>query len=577
MTDIADRADDLTPNPENLAPATRKGKKSARADIFNEAGQNRAVVSGTYNMIFSVISSLVLWALMIVGSGSNVIAYYTLGGATYGILAIVSTGFSQAYVALVKEDLVRDRAKALQTASIYTRFMLFYGIIVGTGSLIAGIIITDPLYKYVFLLGAPAFYLNLCFRDILVWNLMVVNRYDLSGFLGAFWGLVNVSIGIGFVFGGWPPEWFPIVGAISSLVSLPFAITYFRKYSPFTLRELYTTARIRQDPRTGKIMRYSMLTLVSNMESFQLVSNVNVFAMSLSLAIFYPEIRFVGTAMLGIINIYAQLKCALLYFASPLNVELAEAYAKGEHDTIEETINHSARFSVMIGFGIIAGFCGLSGLILRELHQNFFITESGAFNETLFGTAQFVLILMMIGQGGFGVACLFANALIGTENAKVSALIYSLALGCTAFLTPFFIIVLRLELQGIAWSTLIVGILTMVVMGLATKKTLNVNYDFRLVNLVPLLVLVFAILFFLSQGILTGIVLVDILIGVVFVVVIFLLGLTFFGVFQDEKDWALLGDLYRAFGMGKRADDMVKFGKKMYNLNPLHRNKQQVI
>ncbi|MHA1734572.1 MAG: lipopolysaccharide biosynthesis protein [Promethearchaeota archaeon] len=541
-----------------------------RTDIFKEAGQNRAVVSGTYNMIFSVVASLVLWMMMIVGSGSNVIAYYALGGATYGILAIVSSGFSQSYVALVKEDLVKDPARALETASIFTRFMFLYGLVVGTGSLVAGILVTDDLYKYVFLFGAPAFYINLCVRDVMIWNLQVANRYDLTGFLGAFWGLINVSLGIWFILAGWAPRFFPLVGTVSSLVQMPIVWHYFRKYASFELRDLFTKTRLIRNPRTGKVLKYSVHTLLSNMESFQLVSNVNVFAMSLSLAIFYPEIKFVGTSLLGIINIYAQLKCALLYFASPLNVELAEAYAKGDHDMIEETINHSARYSILVGFGIISGFCGLSALVLRELHGNFFLTAGGSFDADLFHTAWVVLLLMMVGQGGFGVACLFANALIGTENARISAKVYVGALATSVVLTPLFIVGLNLKLMGIAFSTLIVGVATMLAMALACKRALGVHYDLRLPNLLPLLFINFLVLFLFSSGFPTGLTFLDVAIGLGVVVVVFLLGLSFLGVFRDENDWALLGHLYRAFGMGKYADGFVKFSQKIYYLNPLH-------
>lgn len=567
-----------TPPADDSSP----GARGSRTDIFQKAGESRAVASGTINMVFSVASALVLWVFMIVGSGSDGLAYYGLGGSVNGIVCIVATGSSQAYVALVKEDLARgDKAAALRVASTYARLYFLWGLIVG-GTIFGLAFVLPPEWplKYVFLFGWPSMMLNLCVRFVMNFTLQVMNRYDVAGALSAAWGLLNVGMGIGFVVAQFDARYFVLVGVISSLVLLPVDVFYFRKVSPFRFRELLGTARLRA-PGTKRILKYSFLTTLSNMESFQFVSNVLFFFTSISLTLISPALAIKGTALLTIINIYAQIKCALLYYAGPLNVELAEAYAKHEHDRIEDVVNHSARFSFLVGLGLVVGFMGVSGIILRYLHADFFLVEAGAagagtgdtaeFSEALFREAHWVLILMMVGQAGLGASCLFANALIGTENAATSAKVYTGVLVLAIVLAPVFTAGFQLGIVGFGVATLIVGTSAAFFMVRATKRALHLKYDLRLARLGFLLVVVFLVLFLFPYGHLTGLFFADLGIAIAIVVAIFIPSLSFLGIFEDEADWQVIRDLYSAFGMRRFAELAVTFSQRLYNLNPLNR------
>ncbi|GAB4331691.1 MAG: hypothetical protein Kow0069_39270 [Promethearchaeota archaeon] len=558
------------------AEVASPGGKRRKVDVLDSPGGARAVVSGAYNMIFSLVASSVLWVMMVVGSGSDVVAYYSVGSATLGIVGIASTGFSQSYVARVKEALVSgDRERAVEVASVFARFLFYYGLLTGTLALALGVVLVEPfeLFKWTFLYGAPVFFLNFCVRDVMIFSLQVANRYDLAGLLGATWGLLNVTMGVAWVVLGLPAHQFPLVGTASNFVVFPLAYGFFRRHAPFTLRELFSAAGLKS-PLRNRVLSDAGLTTLSNMESFQLVSNVNVVTNSLALAVFFPSLRLVGTRLVGILNIYVQVKCALLYFSSPLNVEVAEAHAKGDAGAVADVVNHSGRFAFLVGFGIIAGFVGLSPVILTKLHGAFFLApNSGAFDDHLFRASLAVVGLMMLGQAGFGVACLFANALVGTGHAKASAKVFVAALAASAFFTPFSVGAVGLGILGIGASTAVVGVAAGVAMVAATKRSLGVATNFRLKNLSPLLAFNFLFLGLFPYGAATGSFGGDLALALAVVVAAYLPGLSFMGVFRDEGDWALLRDVYVAFGLGRVADRLVSFSRRVHAANPLHRQR----
>lgn len=88
--------------------------------------------------------------------------------------------------------------------------------------------------------------------------------------------------------------------------------------------------------------------------------------------------------------------------------------------------------------------------------------------------------------------------------------------------------------------------------------------------MLPLFTLLFLIVYFVPYGRITGIVFPDIAIAIALMVIIYILGLSFFGVFQDEGDWKVLHDMYVSLGMHRFADGLVRLAKFMYNLNPFH-------
>jgi O-antigen/teichoic acid export membrane protein len=546
----------------------------SHTEIFEEPGGSRVIASGMYSLIFSVGSSIYFWVFIIVGSGSNGLAYYGLSGSILGLVGIASAGFSQAYIAQVKEELVRDPEHALEIASTYARFLFFYGILAGLGCFIAALFISDPLFKYSFLFGAPQVILNISFGSVLSWSIQVKNRYDVSSFVGAVGGILTTTMAILAVLLNWPLPYFALAGTVAAFAVFPLQLYYFHKYSPFRLRALLSTAKLRANwTQTRQTLWFGILTTFSNMESFQLVSNVNYFTASVALQVLSPDLALQGTSLLTILNIYTQIKVALNYFGSPLNNELAEAYAKGEQDKMSNIVNHSVRFSFIVGLGLICGFIGISPIILHYLNGAFFLNSTGAFNESLFQTAVAIAIIMSVGQAGFGVATLFANALIGTEKPQVSARVYIIALVSSAILTPFCTIILNLGLYGIAVSTIIVGPITMVLMVWEVKRHLQIKFNIRVMNMLPLFVVMSLVLYFFPFGNVTHIEIVDIAIAIGIMVVLYVGGLAFFGVFQDEDDWHVIQDLYISVGLRPISGGLVRLAKFMYDLNPVHRKK----
>ncbi len=556
-----------------------------REDILKTGGGSRAVASGMYSLIFSFASTAVLWLFIVAGSGFNAeVAYFGENGFVNGIVGIVGAGFSQAYIAQVKENVIKDPKKAVQVASTYTRFLILYGIIAAIICLILSFVIPPAppspdnkniplLLQNSLLLSVPQILLNYCVLSPMFWSLQVVNRYDITSFVGALGG--GGSLGFGFLFLALhvPPEFFAFLGTINALLNVPLISIFFRRHSPFRFKALWTTSPLLQDKKkTVEILRYAGLTTFSNMESFQLISNVNMITTSFALQYFYPSGQEWGTSLLVTINIYSQIKCSLNLFSSPLNVELAEAYCRGDRQKMKEIISHTVKFSYFVGFALIVGFCGLAAVILRFLHTASFTAKGTLpFDETLFQLAIFIAIFMSLGQAGFGVANLFANALIGTEKAAVSAKVYVIALIISAVLTPVLIIVFDLGLAGIAWSTLLVGIATGAVMQHEVKKHLQIQLETHFLNMVPMFSILFVIIFFFPYGAITGTVFGDIAIAIAIIVPFYIFSLSFFGVFHDEDDWVVLRDMYVSLGLRRVANRMVNMGKFLYRLNPFHR------
>ncbi len=547
-----------------------------REDILKKGGGSRAVASGMYSLIFSFVSSAFLWIFMVVGSGSDGLAYMGLNGNVSGIVGIVSAGFSQGYIAQVKEAYLKNPQEGRRIASLYNQFLIFYGLIAAGVCLTFGLITSDIPLKFTLFFTIPQILLNYCLLSSMSWSLSVVNRYDLTSFVGAVGGASSLGYGLVLIAIQAPPQYFALIGSVNSLTSLPVIWIFFRRHSPFKLKELLTTGHLLRDRQQSfKTLRYAGLTTLSNMESFQLVSNVNMFVTYLSLSAFFSEQEALKSmSMLTIINIYSQLKCSLNLFSSPLNVELAEAYCKEDRPKMKEIINHAVKFSYLVGFALIIGFCGLAAVILRYLHTDFF-TTGGTFDEPLFQLALFIAIIMSFGQAGFGVANLYANALIGTEKAAVSAKVYLIVLLISAILTPFCVATLGLGISGIAWSTLVVGIATGAIMQQKVKKHLQVQLDTHFLNMIPMFTILFLIMFFFPYGDITGLVFGDIGIAIAIIVPFYIFSLSFFGVFHDAQDWIVVRDMYVSLGMRRFANPLVKMGQFLYRLNPFNRRHQK--
>ena len=549
----------------------------SREDILKTGGGSRAVASGMYSLTFSFLQFAVYWIFLVVGN-SDQLGYMGLNATVNGIVGIVSVGFSQGFIAQVKAAYLKNPNEGRSIASLYTQFLMLYGLIAAGVCFALGLLISDPNLKYALFFTTPQVLLNYCLLSPMFWSLSVINRYDITSFVSALGGILSLCYGFLLIAFHAAPEFFALIGFVNALVNVPLLLFFFRRHSPFKLKELFTTGHLFQDRvKTINTLRYAGLTTLSNMESFQLVSNVNMMVSYLSLSAFYSDqeaLKFMG--LLTIINNYSQLKSSLTLFSSPLNVELAEAYCKEDRQKMKEIVNHAVKFSFLIGFALIIGFCGLAAVILRNLHVSFFtVNNTQPFDENLFQIALFIAILMSFGQAGFGVANLFANALIGTKKVAVSAKVYTIALVVSAVLTPFCIIVLDLGIVGIAWSTLIVGIVTGAVMQYKVKHHLQIKFETHFLNMVPMFTILFLIIFFFPYGIITGVVFGDIAIAIAIVVPVYIFSMSFFGVFHDEQDWVVLRDMYVSLGMRRVANRMVNLGKFLYRLNPFHRPNQK--
>jgi len=354
---------------------------------------------------------------------------------------------------------------------------------------------------------------------------------------------------------------------------------FFRKHSPFSLKAALKSKlsikklknkapqedkELIQDDQIRVFIKNSIFSTITNIESSGIYGNLLIYFAALYLSVFNPDFQALAVSLLTILMIYGAVKTVILYYSGPLNIECAEACALENHDIIEDSINNSTRISCMLALAFLAGMIPLSGDLLLLLHENFFIT-GGTFDHELFFLAQVLFIMILIGQFVFGFATLFGNALIGTDHAKTAGIGFTITLIIIIIASPIFIFLF--EILGVGIVMLIASSFLLPYMLIQIKRKLKIKFHFRLIRMLPNLIIVFIIVVLFPIGGVSGFIIKIVLIAVVYMALNPFLGVSI------PEDIKVINDLLTAIKLKPFAIIWVGLMKFLYNISPFNKDK----
>ncbi|TFF95184.1 MAG: hypothetical protein EU544_03335, partial [Promethearchaeota archaeon] len=170
-------------------------EKKGRKEILKEEGASRAVVSGSFSFIFAILGSLLLFVFTVLATDNPGLAYYGAISATLGIFNVLGSGLGQAFLARIKKSYVEDDFdQVIIRASSFTKVYVILGVILGGILLVLSLLMPDPFMSFILLMSIPPILLNYIFGT-LRGMLNMKNRFDITGFVGSFFGTVVFIVG----------------------------------------------------------------------------------------------------------------------------------------------------------------------------------------------------------------------------------------------------------------------------------------------------------------------------------------------------------------------------------------------
>lgn len=301
-----------------------------------------------------------------------------------------------------------------------------------------------------------------------------------------------------------------------------------------------------------------MLTNIQNSKFFE---DILFFFAAIYLAIFTgSDYQEFAIGVITVLMTYGAVKTVILYYSAPLNIEIAEAYAKKSFETVEESINDSTRITSILALGFLTAMVALSGKILFFLHRDLFITNTEPFLKI-----QILFILIVLGQFMYGYATLFGNALIGSGKVNCAARGFLITIIIITGLSP--ILISLFGILGVGIVMLISALFLLPYTMIQIKKKLNINFKVRIYRLIPNLIILF--LFLISIPFFNTLILFfEIVLGSV----IYLFLNPFFGVSIPE-DLQMINDLFATLKLKFFGDLIVKSMKYTYNFSPFNNDK----
>ena len=550
--------------PEDKEKAN-KDERSKRTSIFEEEGSSRAIVSGAYFFVFAVIGSITLFIFNVMATGNPGLEYYGESFVLLNMFIAVGSGIYPSYVARVKATFVHDKERALIQASSYSKLILVIGLIFSIAGFIVYLIVPSPFVKASIIAIIPAVmlsYVTGSFSNMIT----LINRFDIAAFISSLFGIIVFLSGLIFITFSFEPLWFSFIPLFTGVVSAILSLFFFTRVSPFKFKDIYTKGKL-FSKENSIFLKEGLYSTLTNLEGLGVLGNAIIFITTLSLFAFYPDLEQKGIHLITIIMTYAIIKVAIIFFTGPLNVEISEATSKNNHEIVQDTMNNLGRICGIIGLTLTVFVCALSPHILRYLHPDAFIDNGVHIEATLIMTT-YLLILATIGEACYGFSCLFGGALIGSGNAKYSAVVFGTALILIIPLTP--LCVFFFGILGAGWAIFISGFYLLPLMFILVKKRLKVDFDLKVINQAPYLIAIFLLVFLFPLGLITGNALFDLVIVTALSIGILFFGIAFFGV-MTPNDAKLIKDLTSSFN-AKWVENLVKkFGKFFYYLNPFHK------
>jgi len=556
--------------------------KNEEVEFYEVPGAARAMTSGSIHMMIALLSSTCIWIFTIIVSGNEGLTYYGTTSFLLGLLGVLGNGFSQAYIAKIKEAYVIDPEVGKRKATGFSKIIWILGLISSMASFLL-FIFTPPENIYLKVAAFACIFQTLFgFMQVTLGNgLAIVNRYDLIAFSGATWGPTLLVWGFIWITFDWPPEVFAFYLILANLISITVGYYFFHKHCPYSLMDIIkgdffsrkvinsVEPELKQYFEHNYVLKYigySAFSTVTNLEGIGVFWNLLAFFATLYLFYISPGIQGIAIEIITIVGIYASVRTVILFFSGPLNVELSEAVTKGNHDMVDEIFNNTTRVASLLGLGFCAGMCAIARHLLQFLHAATFQSNSG-FNEELLLQGQVLMILTIIGQFAFGFAVLFGNALVGSGNAKYSGIAFSITTGILIALAP--LMIYTTGFVGIGWVQVFANIFILPYMIWQIKKRLKIKIHFRFLRLLPCITIMFLFMYFFPVVDSTTFI-IDIVIGGV----IFLILCPFFGV-SIPPDLEMLEDL---FGIMKLRFLGRLFGKGLigiYNISPFNRKDKE--
>ena len=551
--------------------------------FYNTEGSSRAVTSGSLYMFFSLFYATCIWIFVILATGwTEGLAYFGLTTAINGITSLIGIGITRYFIAEIKAAFVINEELGRIKASTYSKLLFLIGLSIGVAMIctpfIFGFFLTNVLLRVcIFASG---------FSTILIYGMSVFqigleikNRYDIIAFLSIFGGSSLLISGLIFIMFNLNPFWFAFY-PFFNIITLILLIYYFSKLAPYSLKNIISASirprnikkkaspEIRNLIEDHQILLYlknSAFSMITNIQNSKFLEDILFLSAAFYLAIFTNAVyQQFAVSLLTVLMMYGAVKAVIIYYSSPLNIEIAEASVKGFHKIIEESINASTRVASILALGFLTAMIALSNHLLRFLHGNLFLDE-GLFNNEALLMAQVLFILIITGQFIYGYATLFGNALIGSGNASSAAKGFGITLCIIIITSPIFIFFFGI--LGIGIVMLISALFLLPYILIQLKRKLEINYKFRLYRLIPNLVILFLILLiFPFNSIATFI------IGIIIGATLYLFLNPFFGVSVPE-DLQMINDLFTTIKLRFLGNFIVYMMKITYNISPLNKDK----
>ncbi|MHA2036791.1 MAG: hypothetical protein ACW98X_10180 [Promethearchaeota archaeon] len=550
--------------------------------FFEQEGSSRVITSGSLYMFFALINAGCIWIFIILATGWEGLKYFGLATAINGIVGLIGIGISRYFIAEIKTAFIIDedlgRLKSVTYSKLLFLIGLGLGIVMITIPFTLGYVITNQLLRECILasgFSSILLYTNFVFQI----GLEIKNRYDIIAFLSIFNGMFLLAWGFLFMTFSFNPFWFAFYPYFN--LSTTFLLAYFFvKIAPYTIKDIIhaglrtRTMKTRASPQVRDLIedhqiwlyiKNSLFSMLTNIQNSKFFEDILFFFAAIYLAIFTgSEFQGYALSLLTVLMTYGAVKTVILYYSAPLNIEIAEACAKNQHETIEDSINDSTRISSILALGFLTALVALSGELLLYLHRDLFI-EGGILNVENYSMAQILFLLIILGQFIYGYSTLFGNALIGSGNGKTAARGFLITFIIISALSPISIFLFKLV--GIGVVMLISSLFLLPYTLIQLKKKLDVKYRLRIYRLIPNLLILFFILW-----IIPFINTITLFLGIILAAVIYLLLNPFFGVSIPE-DLQMINDLFTTLRLKIIGDLIVNTMKSTYNFSPLNKDK----
>ena len=550
--------------------------------FFEQEGSSRVITSGSLYMFFSLINAGCIWVFIVLGTGWEGLKYFGLTTAINGIVSLIGIGISRYFIAEIKAAFIINKEFGRIKATSYSKLLFSIGLVLGLGMIatpfVFGFFLTNILLREcIFASGFASIFIYSIY--VFQIGLEIKNRYDIIAFLSIFGGIFLLIWAYIFIRFNFNPFWFAF-HPFFNISTLFLFIYFFNKLAPYSIKDIFKASlrtrnmkkiaspevkELIEDHQIWSYMKNSAYSMITNIQNSKFFEDILFLFAAIYLAIFTnPSYQALGLSLLTVLMTYGAVKAVILYYAAPLNIEIAEACIKECHETVEESINASTRISSILALGFLTAMTALSGKLLLYLHRDLFM-DGAVFNQELFSMAQILFILIIFGQFIYGYSTLFGNALIGSGNADLAAKGFGVTLLIIIGTTPIFIFFFGI--LGIGIVMLISALFLLPYILIQLKWKLDVDYNFKIYRLIPNLIILFIILWVFPFNSI-----ISLIIGVILGAILYLLLNPFFGISIPE-DLQMINDLFNTLKLKFLGTFIVYTMKTTYNFSPFNKDK----